>query len=92
MFIALGHELTYFVQAGNERQKVLHIKCMLEFFIDSIFVELGGHIFNKSTASLWEIFSLFNLFLYSYEAEFIQKLIKDTKIQKLQPLVSLSGI
>jgi len=67
---------------------------MLEFFIDSIFVELGGHIFNKSTASLWEIFSLvhINLFLYSYEAEFIQKLIKDNKIQKLKSLVSLSGI
>jgi hypothetical protein len=27
---------------------------MLEFLIDSISVELGGYIFNKSLASLWE--------------------------------------
>jgi hypothetical protein len=27
---------------------------MLEFLIDSIFVEIGGHNINKSSTSLWE--------------------------------------
>ena len=33
-----------------------------------------------------------DLFLYSYEAGFIQKLVKDKKIQKLTPLISFSDI
>jgi hypothetical protein len=35
---------------------------------------------------------LVDLFLYSYEAAFIQKLIKEKRIHKLKPLIGLSGI
>ena len=55
---------------------------MLEFLIDNIFVEFGGQIFQQSTgipmgtncAPL-----LADLFLYSYEVEFIQNLVKQKK-------------
>jgi hypothetical protein len=42
---------------------------MLEFLIDNIFVSFGGILFQQV-----------NLFLYSYESEFLQKLVKDKKI------------
>jgi len=52
---------------------------MLEFLIDNIFVEFGGELFQQTVgipmgtncAPL-----LADLFLYSYEAEFIQRLLK----------------
>ena len=55
---------------------------MLEYLIDNIFVEFGGRIFQKTIrlpmgtncAPL-----LAYLFLYSYEAEFIQSLLKAGK-------------
>jgi hypothetical protein len=48
---------------------------MLEFLIDDIFVEFGRHIFNISSGTNCVL--LVDLFLYSYEAEIIQKRIKD---------------
>jgi hypothetical protein len=56
---------------------------MLEFLIDNIFVSFGGILFQQvvglpmgaNCAPL-----LANLFLYSYESEFHQKLVKDKKI------------
>ena len=65
---------------------------MLEFLIDNIFVEFGGLIFQQTVgipmgtncAPL-----LADLFLYSYEAEFIQNLLKDkTKNISLNPSIS----
>ena len=58
------------------------IKKMLEFFIDNIYVVIGGQVFQQSVgipmgtncAPL-----LADLFLYSYEAEFIQKLLHEKK-------------
>ena len=55
---------------------------MLEFLIDNIFVEFGGQIFQQvvgipmgtNCAPL-----LADLFLYSYEAEFIENLVKSGK-------------
>jgi len=41
---------------------------MLEFFIDNIFVEFGGHFFNKSLALIYEQ-TVPDLSLYSDEAE-----------------------
>ena len=43
---------------------------MLEFFIDNIFVMFGGH-----SAYRW-VDTVFLLFLYSYDAYFIQRLLK----------------
>ena len=54
---------------------------MLEFLVDNIFVEFEWHIFQQIIArhpygnKLCP--SPLQLFLYSYESEFIQKLIKD---------------
>ena len=58
---------------------------MLEFLIDNIFVSFGGTLFQQvvsipmgtNCAPL-----LTNLFLYSYESEFLQKLVKDKKIHE----------
>jgi hypothetical protein len=57
-------------------------KKMLEFLIDNIYVVVGGQVFQKSVgipmgtncAPL-----LADLFLYSYEVEFIQKLLHEKK-------------
>jgi hypothetical protein len=58
---------------------------MLEFLIDNIFVSFGGALFQQvvgipmgtNCASL-----LADLFLYSYESEFLQNLVKDKKIHE----------
>jgi hypothetical protein len=58
---------------------------MLEFLIDNIFVSFGGVLFQQvvgipmgtNCAPL-----LADLFLYSYESEFLQKLVKDKKIHE----------
>ena len=74
---------TYFVKDHSDCiQKYTEddIIKMLNFLIDNIFVEFGGQIFQQSVgipmgtncAPL-----LADLFLYSYEAEFIQTLTKN---------------
>ena len=84
-YIVVGHKSTYFVtNTSNAKNKTTEddIVRMLEFLIDNICVECGGVIFQKvigipmgtNCAPL-----LANLFLYSYEAEFIQTLIKSGK-------------
>jgi hypothetical protein len=56
---------------------------MLEFRIDNIFVSFGGTLFLQVVGILmgtnWSPL-LADLFLYSYESEFLQKLVKDKKI------------
>ena len=81
----VGHKSTYFVtntsNAKNKNTKDDIVR-MLEFLIDNIFVECGGVIFQQvigipmgtNCAPL-----LADLFLYSYEAGFIQTLIKSGK-------------
>ena len=56
---------------------------MLEFLIDNICVSFGGTLFQRvvgipmgtNCAPL-----LADLFLYSYESEYLQKLVKDKKV------------
>ena len=86
-YIVVNFTSTYFVKnhtdAKNKYSEADVVK-MLEFLIDNIFVEFGGHIFQQvvgipmgtNCAPL-----LADLFLYSYEAEFIQDLIKSGKRQ-----------
>jgi hypothetical protein len=58
---------------------------MLEFLIDNIFVSFGGTLFQQvvgiplgtNCAPLLD-----DLFLYSYESEILQKLVKDKKIHE----------
>ena len=84
-YIVVGHNSTYFVKnTSNAKNKYTEddIVRMLDFLIDNIFVECGGVIFEQvigipmgtNCAPL-----LADLFLYSYEAEFIQTLIKSGK-------------
>ena len=51
---------------------------MLEYLIDNIFVEFGGRIFQKTMCTNCAPL-LADLFLYSYEAEFVQSLLKAGK-------------
>ena len=68
---------------------------MLEFLIDNIFVSFGGALFQQvvgipmgmNCAPL-----LADLSLYSYESEFLQKLVKDKKIHEARALISHTGI
>jgi hypothetical protein len=68
---------------------------MLEFLIDSIFVSFGGTFFQQvvgipmgtNCAPL-----LADLFLYSYESEFLPKLVKDKKIHEARAFNFTSGI
>jgi hypothetical protein len=58
----------------------VEIKKMLEFLIDSIFVVVGDQVFQQSVGiSMGTNFAplIVDLFLYSYEAEFVQKLLQD---------------
>jgi hypothetical protein len=65
----------------NEEQVII----MLEFLIDNIFVSFGGALFQQvvgipmgtNCASL-----LADLFVYSYESEFLQNLVKYKKIHE----------
>ena len=76
-YIVVGYNSTYFVKDhSNAKHKYTEndIVRMIDFHIDNIFVECGGEIgipMGTNCAPL-----LADLFLYSYEAEFIQTLIK----------------
>ena len=88
-YLVLGREKSYFVKhhtGSDNKYTDSEIIQMLEFLIDNIFVEFGGQIFQQSVgipmgtncAPL-----LADLFLYSYEAEFIENLLKDKKNKRV---------
>ena len=56
---------------------------MLEFLIDNIVVSFGGTLFQQVVGiQMGANYAplLADLFLYSYESEFLQKLVKDKKM------------
>ena len=84
----LGYNSAYFsnkIQKGKTCYSEEQVISMLEFLIDNIFVSFGGILFQQvvgipmgtNYAPL-----LADLFLYSYESEFLQKLVKDKKIHE----------
>ncbi|MCU7801424.1 MAG: hypothetical protein KZQ70_15165, partial [gamma proteobacterium symbiont of Lucinoma myriamae] len=84
-YVVLGPLKTYFVKDHSDckvKYSETDIVRMLEFLIDNIFVMFDGQIFQQTIgipmgtncAPL-----LADLFLYSYEAEFIQGLLKSGK-------------
>ena len=86
--VVLGYNSTYLsnkIQKGKTCYSEEQVISMLEFLIDSIFVSFGGTLFQQvvgipmgtNCAPL-----LADLFLYSYESEFLQKLVKDKKIHE----------
>ena len=81
-YLVLGRDRSYFVKHHSDSTKKFSetdIFNMLEFLIDNIFVMFGGRVFQQTVgipmgtncAPL-----LADLFLYSYEADFIQGLLK----------------
>ena len=87
-FVVLGYNSTYFsnkIQKGKTCYSEEQVISMLEFLIDNTCVSFGGTLFQQvvgipmgtNCAPL-----LVNLFLYSYESEFLQKLFKDKKIHE----------
>ena len=84
----LGYNSTYFsnkIHKGKTCYSEEQVISMLEFLIDNIFVSFGGTLFQQvvgipmgtNCAPL-----LAELFLYSYESKFLQKLVKDKKIHE----------
>ena len=84
----LGYNSTYFsnkIQKGKTCYSEEQVISMLEFLIDNIFVSFGGTLFQQvvgkpmgtNCAPL-----LADLFLYSFESEFLQKLVKDKEIRE----------
>ena len=81
-YVVLGYQKTYFVKDHSDVQtkySEVDVISMLDFLIDNIYVEFNGLIFEQkdgipmgtNCAPL-----LADLFLYAYEAEFIQGLLK----------------
>ena len=92
----LGWVRSYFVKNYSDSTKKFSetdIINMLEFLIDNIFVIFGGRVFQQTVgipmgtncAPL-----LADLFLYSYEADFIQGLLKKNE-KKLARCIRLDG-
>ena len=86
--VVLGYNSTYFSNKIQKRKTCYseeQVISILEFLIDNIFVSYGGTLFQQvvgipmgtNCAPL-----LADLFLYSYESEFLQKLVKDKKIHE----------
>jgi hypothetical protein len=87
-FVVLGYNSTYAsnkIQKGKTCYSEEQVISMLEFLIDNIFVSFGEIPFQQvvgipmgtNYAPL-----LADLFLYSYESEFLQKLVKDKKMHE----------
>ena len=84
-YIVVNNGSSYFVKTHSDARRKFtedDVVRMLDFLIDNIYVECGGHIFQQvigipmgtNCAPL-----LADLFLYSYEADFIQSLLKSDK-------------
>ena len=91
-YLVLGRNRSYFVNKNTlflPEFSETDIINMLEFLIDNIFVIFGGRVFHQTVgipmgtncAPL-----LADLFLYSYEADFIQGLLKKNE-KKLTPFL-----
>jgi hypothetical protein len=91
-FVLLGYNSTYFlktIQKGKTCYSEEQVINMLEFLIDNICVSFGGILFQQivgipmatNCAPL-----LADLFLYSYESEFLQKLVQDKKIHEARTI------
>ena len=82
-FLVIGKQDTYFVRHHSDspyKYSETDIKGMLGFLVDNIYVVFGDQVFQQTVgipmgtncAPL-----LADLFLHSYEAEFVQKLLRD---------------
>ena len=84
-YVVTGYKDTYFVRDHSDapqKYSDADVIKMLEYLIDNIFVEFGGRIFQQTIGipmgtSCTQL--LADLFLYSYEAEFVQSLLQAVK-------------
>jgi hypothetical protein len=77
-YLVLGRNRSYFVQNHSDSTKMFSetdIINILEFLIDNIFVIFGGRVFQQTVGIPMGT----NLFLYLYEAYFIQWLLKQNE-------------
>ena len=77
-YLVLGRDRSYFVEHHSDSTKKFSetdIFNMLEFLIDNIFVMFGGRVFQQTVGTICAPL-LADLFFYSYEADFIQGLLK----------------
>ena len=81
----LGRDIFYFVKNKkqhsdfNKEFSEIDIINMLEFLIDNIFATFGGRVFQQTVGIHMGtscVLFLVDLFLYSYETDFIQGLLK----------------
>ena len=95
--IKVGRNKSHFISDplnGDNKYTANDICKMIEFLVDNIYVRFGGQLFRQmvgipmgtNCASL-----LADLFLYSYENEFLDKLIKEGK-RKLARRFNLSSL
>jgi hypothetical protein len=84
-YLILGRDRSYFVKHHSDSTKAFSetdIFNMLEFLIDNIFVMLGGCVFQQTVGIPMGtncVPLLADLFLYSYEADFIQGFLKKSE-------------
>jgi hypothetical protein len=84
-YLVISHQKQYFVKYHSDsthKYSEVEITKMLEFLIENIFVVVGSQVFQQSVGIPMGAncaFLLADLFLYSYEAEFIQKLLHEEK-------------
>jgi hypothetical protein len=87
-FVVLGYNSTYFsnkIQKGKTCYPEEQVISMLEFIINNIFVSFGRTLFQQVVGipmGMNYAPLLADLFLYSYESEFLQKLVKDKKMHE----------
>ena len=84
-YLVLGHEGTYFVKEHSDSKNKYSeddIIKMLEFLVDNIFVVFAGKVFQQTVGIPMGTncaLLLADIFLYSYEADFIQSLLSTGK-------------
>ena len=84
-YLVLGHEETYFVNEHSDSKNKYSqddIIKMLEFLVDNIFVVFAGKVFKQTVGiPMGTNYAplLADIFLYSYEADFIQSLLSTGK-------------
>ena len=78
--IKVGRNKSYFHNDplnGDNKYTANNISKMIEFLVDNIYVRFGGQLFRQMVRI--PITTLADLFLYSYENEFLDKLIKGSR-------------
>ena len=80
-YLLLGHDETYFVKGHSDSKSKYSeddIIKMLEFLVDNIFVVFAGKVFQQRV-SIPMGTKCVDIFLYSYEAEFIPSVLSTEK-------------